>query len=235
MPSPSLMFVTVWLVACGASDSVTDTAAPAAVPAPASDPAPAPETPPVTPAPEAGEASTTPTPAVSTPAVPTPPKAPSDQVSGTPAGTEAIRSLLLARHTADLPDSARLTAITAEPAFALRHLALHDDKLMVRARALDLLGAFPTDQTRAFLVTLLMDSRQSTTLHAAALQGIRRMPPEAREPHRSLLESLLRHEDPRIAVAAVGALLDLPAAAPALEALKGEAEVPGSVRDALNR
>ena len=88
-----------------------------------------------------------------------------------PASVDGIVGLLLARHAEDLPEKATLDA-HAEAPETLRWIALHDERLIIQARALEALGLWPDDTNRAFLLRVASDSTAQVKSRAAAWKGL---------------------------------------------------------------
>ena len=110
-----------------------------------------------------------------------------------PAGTDALAARLRARHVRDLPRAETLRAPL--DLARLRWLAEHDRWLVVRTRALLLLGTDPAPDTRALILRVL-DSTQPAIVRAAALRAT-----EAWSLDRGLRDRLQRlagEADPRL-------------------------------------
>jgi hypothetical protein len=144
---------------------------------------------------------------------------------------DSLRPLLLARHAKDLPDRATLQA-HANPEGTLMWLADHDERVVVRERALLLLGHFDSPSSQAFLVAATRDPSRDSKLQAAAVAGLANYDLEAREDLREVVASQLEHPDVRVGYAAVQALRDVPSAAAALERASNNADLAEQVRRA---
>ncbi len=94
--------------------------------------------------------------------------------SDAPASADAIATLLGARHTEDLPDEATLAA-HEEPAAALRYIAGHHGRMVIRARALSSLRFYDDGETRAYLLAVLRSDSAHPALKAAAAEGTTRL------------------------------------------------------------
>jgi hypothetical protein len=141
-----------------------------------------------------------------------------------------VRALLLARHVDDLPSRATLDHHPGAEQ-SLHRLARTDVKLVVRARALQLLGLYPTRESEAILVQVAQDAGQPEKLRAAALHGLGGYDLSARADLREIVLAQLDSPDAMVAVAAVVALRDVPAAAAALERIAGDAAAPSPARE----
>jgi hypothetical protein len=120
-----------------------------------------------------------------------------------PEGVQPVRDLLLARHADDLPDKATLSSHEG----ALEHLqwlAANDDQMMVRARALDLLGYW--DEALPLLRQMAGDAEAHGKLRAAAILGLVRSDLSDDEASRTLLGVLTSDPDERVAAEAQAAL-----------------------------
>ena len=148
-----------------------------------------------------------------------------------PADLEAVGALLRARHADDLPSADDLGRYASAEA-SLRHYAREGDTMLVRVRALSLLQHFDSEATASLLVALLSEPDIHGALRAAAVSGSAGQPLEDRPELLGLLSSALREDDPRVGVAAVGALSHCEAGREALRAAN-EAELSQPARDAL--
>ncbi len=120
-----------------------------------------------------------------------------------PEGVKPVRDLLLARHADDLPDKATLERHEG----ALEHLqwlAAHDDQMLVRARALDLLGYW--EEALPLLRQTAADSAAHGKLRSAAILGLLRSDLSDDEASRALLGELSSDADDRVADEARAAL-----------------------------
>jgi hypothetical protein len=142
-----------------------------------------------------------------------------------------LRPLLLARHAKDLPDRATLQA-HANPEGTLMWLADNDDRVVVRERALLLLGHFASPSSQAFLVAAARDPSRDPKLQAAAVAGLAKYDLEDREDLREVVAAQLEHRDLRVGYAAVQALRDVPSAAADLERASKNPDLAEQVRRA---
>ncbi len=148
-----------------------------------------------------------------------------------PAGVAHIRPLLLARHADDVPDRSVLEQ-HPHPVDSLRWLGTHDEQILVRARALDALGQWDTDDNAAFLVAVVADASALGKLRAAAALGLGRTDVGSRLWVQDALLAATRGDDLRLALDAVGVLRPVDGAAMALGALTADPEVAPAVREA---
>lgn len=116
----------------------------------------------------------------------------------------ALESLLSARHAEDLPNAETL-AEHDRPAAALRHIATHHRRMVVRGRALASLRHYQDAETRALLLETLTNPDAHPTLVAAAARGSAGLPLDA--DLRAALSQARTTDDPRVA-RAVDARLD---------------------------
>ncbi|MFK7986214.1 MAG: hypothetical protein AB8I08_09290 [Sandaracinaceae bacterium] len=124
-----------------------------------------------------------------------------------PASVSAIESLLSARHADDLPTETTLSGHD-QPAAALRHIATHHRRMVVRGRALASLRHYRDDETRTLLIGTLSDASAHPTLRAAAARGTASLSLDA--DLRAALEAAGRTDDPRIAGAVQARLGTVP-------------------------
>lgn len=136
-----------------------------------------------------------------------------------------LRSLLLARHTADLPD--RDTLIAHGAPSALRELADTDPHLVVRERALLALSHFNDEATVSFCRDRFRTSDQDK-LRAAAIGC---SSPGSDEGFQEELLAALQDDDARVGLAALDALRQLPVRE-RLEGLIADPDVHPEVRRA---
>jgi hypothetical protein len=130
-----------------------------------------------------------------------------------PAAASTVRELLMARHNDDVPDRATLDA-HAGALEALVWLASHGDPLVVRARALRVLGQYAEDDARAVQVAVASDSNAHPSLVAAAILGLGDRGFGSDADSRRVVESRSSDADPRIAEAAATALAAPPSMSP---------------------
>jgi hypothetical protein len=120
---------------------------------------------------------------------------PTEATADAPPSAEAIASLLGARHVEDLPDEATL-ARHEDPAAALRWIASHDGRMVIRARALSSLRFYDDDATRAHLLEVLRSDDAHPVLEAAAAEGTARLTLD--DELRQALASARAGGDPRV-------------------------------------
>lgn len=142
-----------------------------------------------------------------------------EETADIPGSVTAIESLLSARHTDDLPDEATLSRHD-QPAAALRHIATHHRRMVVRGRALSALRHYRDDETRTLVLSTLTDPSAHPTLRAAAARGTAGLPLDG--DLRAALELARQTDDPRVAGAANARLgttpsVDAPAPRDALQ------------------
>jgi hypothetical protein len=145
------------------------------------------------------------TPEAVTEETPAPPEA--------PAAVAAIRPLLGARHTADLPDKAALS-LHDDAEAALHWLTLYGQTLIEAERAAMLLAAYDTPATAAVCVELLAGPAHAKLRAGAARCLASQSTTEAVEP---TLVAALRDPDVRVGVAAADALHQRPGAVDRLD------------------
>jgi hypothetical protein len=144
---------------------------------------------------------------------------------------DELRPLLFARHPRDLPDRDTLAAHPNAEA-TLIHLADNDDRMIVRERALLLLGHFATSSAEEFLTAAASEPERDPRLRAAAIAGLGKYDLEGRADLREAVIAQLEHADLRVGFAAVQALRDVPSAAAALKRAADNPDVPDRVRAA---
>lgn len=148
--------------------------------------------------------------------------------SDAPSSVAAVKALLGARHTEDLPTAETLAAHENAGA-ALRYLADNGETMGLRARALATMRHVPSDETSTFLVTKATTARHPT-LRAAALRGL--AGPSLSAEVQELATSSLRDPDPRIGLAAVEVLAPHPQGRATLQALAADPDATAAVRRA---
>ena len=116
--------------------------------------------------------------------------------------TKAIASLLMARHTEDLP-TAETLAGHADAEAALRWLASDGDPLVQRVRALSTLRFFSGVETRTLLLEVLSDAEAHPTLHAGAVAGTGGFDLALDDALRGAVEAASAGGDPRVERAVV--------------------------------
>lgn len=143
--------------------------------------------------------------------------------------TADLRDVLRARHVEDLPDRQALSR-RPHAESELITLALRDPEALVRIRALDRLGMFPTDRARDTLLAVADDARVPVTVRAAAVGALRRQPLERLPDVRAHLTRWVRGADPRLAAEAVEVVVRSPAMTQELAALRAEVGLSDRVR-----
>lgn len=128
-------------------------------------------------------------------------------------GTAALRLLLRAHHQA--PSAEALSRLVDDPVAALMDVALDEEELMlVRSRAVTLLGSYAEPRVTTFLEGLVVRTTESPLRRAGARSLVRLL--GEREPNRvvSVVSRLFESHDPIDREAAVWLLarLDTPAA-----------------------
>ncbi|MFK7986238.1 MAG: hypothetical protein AB8I08_09415, partial [Sandaracinaceae bacterium] len=124
---------------------------------------------------------------------PEPPTEPPSREGGR--SIAALESLLSARHAEDLPNAETLSEHD-QPAAALRHIATHHRRMVVRGRALSSLRHYGDAETRALLLQTLTDPDAHPTLVAAAARGSAGLTLDT--DLRAALEQVRANDDPRI-------------------------------------
>lgn len=164
------------------------------------------------------------------PAAVPPGEAPAAPPAGAkPASVDALRSLLGARHTRDLPKRPQVMAY-AEARASLHWIALHEEKGHIAARAYDRMGFWDDPETVAALVAAVKDDGLSSELRRGALLGIGRQDLANRPDLREVLTDEIRGADVKRGLEAVRLLKRVEPARPELEAIEG---ISGPVGDAL--
>ncbi len=124
-------------------------------------------------------------------------------LANAPEGVVRLTAHLRARHARDLPRPAHLASYN-DAASALRWIATHDRRMIVRARALATLQYDASDATRSLLLGVLRDRSAHASLRAAAIMGTEGL--SMTEPLRTELAAAQRDRDPRVRHAAEQAL-----------------------------
>lgn len=158
--------------------------------------------------------------------LPSAPPSPEPDTVEVPAAVQPVRSLLQARHPADLPDRATLDAHGA-PA-PLHWLAENDRHLVIRERALTLLASYD-DGTTVDVCRRVFRSEVAAPVRAAA---IRCAAAQSDVDVQEQLLTALEDPDPRVGLAALRVLKELPGQTSALERALEDPSVPQAVRDA---
>lgn len=150
----------------------------------------------------------------------------------TDAEIAGVRKLLLARHVEDLPSKETLDKHPAASS-ALRALAQDDAQMMVRARATQLLGNYPSPASEALVVQIIDNEELHSSLRAAGVLALGGWDLEARVDLRERVIAGLNSDKPGIAVAAAKALQGAPSAKTSLESVSKDAGTPPMVRRAV--
>lgn len=168
--------------------------------------------------------------------------APSDAVapvSAAPAPVEVVknplaklRHLLLARHPEDLPTREQLERFDGAPEL-LRQIGTTDEDLVVRARALDLVGMYDTPETVDLLLGVARDAAVPAKLRAAALLGLQRTDLAAHPEVRALYTELARGPDARLAIEAAAVIGRVPALRVERAAIEADAAVAPQIKQRL--
>ncbi|MCP4810207.1 MAG: hypothetical protein GY913_24225 [Proteobacteria bacterium] len=149
-----------------------------------------------------------------------------------PVGTDAIRSLLMARHDEDLPGVETFEA-HENAQESLRWLAENDKQLVVQSRALESLGLWDSDENTAYLLAVVEDGTALEKKRAAAIIGLGHVDLSAREDARTKLLALVTGTEERLALESVGVLATVPEARDGLDALAADAELSPAVQARL--
>ena len=160
--------------------------------------------------------------------------APVESALPLPPEVASLRPLLLAEHPADLPNRKGLEA-HPEAQTALRWMADNDALMLVRARSLDLLGLWDTEENAAFLATRAGDGALHVKQRTAAILGLSRMNLNQRTEAREALIGIAEGAEAACAVEAVGALAGVGTAREALEALAARQDLAPGVAEAIVR
>ncbi|MCB9796739.1 MAG: hypothetical protein H6741_28910 [Alphaproteobacteria bacterium] len=152
-----------------------------------------------------------------------------------PGGTVAVRDLLLARHTEDVPGRATLEQ-HAGALEALAWLARYDGELMVRERALLALAQWAGDPTAAQACgAVLSDTSAPAGARAAAAECLGNQDLRGDAALRDLVVAALSDDEGRVGAAAAMALAGVQDARPALEAAAANEALPEETRAAASR
>lgn len=150
---------------------------------------------------------------------------------GAPEGVGDVRGLLLAHHTDDLPSRSDLEK-HQNALDSLVWLARYDDALMVRERALTLLGQWAGDATAAAVCAEVLASSAPAGARAAAASCLGNQALVSDESLRTLVVGAVRDPDPRVGAAAAMALAGVAAARPDLEAAAADTTLPPETQEA---
>jgi HEAT repeat protein len=142
-----------------------------------------------------------------------------------------VASLLRARHPEDLPDRATLDRHGG--AEALWAAAGSDPDLVVRARALELLGLYDEPAQVERLLRTAQDPAAASKLRASAVIGLGRTRAGDRAAVVAAVAALVRDDDRRLALEAGAVLRTLPGGEPALAALREDVALCPEVRGTL--
>lgn len=146
----------------------------------------------------------------------------------------SLEQRLRARHDEDLPDRAALDRLPQSEA-GLTWLAGHADTLLVRARALDLLGLYAGDAARGVLLAALTDTSSHDKLRRAAVLGLARFDLATDTTVRAALVARLADDDTGVALEAAGVLVSVPSAAAEIDTQLAAGRVDPAVRVRLGR
>lgn len=152
-----------------------------------------------------------------------------------PSNTDAVRDLLLARHSEDLPTRATLEQHEGARE-ALAWLARYDGQLMVRERALLALGMWSSDAVAAEICAdVLGDAEQPPGARAAAAECLANQNLQGDAALRDVVVMSLEDADGRVGAAAAMALAGVADARPALEAAAANTALPEETQAAAAR
>lgn len=143
-----------------------------------------------------------------------------------------VRHLLLARHPEDLPTRQQLERFDGAPDL-LRQIGTTDEDLVVRARALDLLGMYDTPETVDLLLGVARDAAVPAKLRAAALLGLQRTDLAAHAEVRALYTELARGPDARLAIEAAAVIGRTPALSVERAAIEADVAVAPQIKQRL--
>ncbi len=167
------------------------------------------------------------------------PPDPVTPVSAAPAPVEQVknpvaklRHALLARHPEDLPTREQLERFDGAPAL-LRQIGTTDEDIVVRARALDLVGMYDTQETVQLLLGVARDGAVPAKLRAAALLGLQRTDLTAHAEVRALYAELARGPDARLAMEAAAIIGRMPALSAERVAMEADVAVAPLVKQRL--
>lgn len=149
---------------------------------------------------------------------------------GPPPSAAPIAELLAARHAGDLPSREALDAHPDAQA-ALAWLAGNAEALITRARALEALALYPSDNSREVLLTVATGTGHSK-LRSAAARALGTWDLNADVGLRDALVGLLSDPEVPVAVASAKSLAGVAAARPALEAVVAAEGTPSAVLQA---
>ena len=160
-----------------------------------------------------------------------PDQAASETSQAGPVGSDAVRSLLMARHDDDVAgvDAFETHENVQE---SLRWLAENDELLLVQSRALDSLGLWDTDDNAAYLLAVVQDEAALEKKRAAAVLGLAHMDLSARADVRDGLLAQVTGPE-RLALESVAVLAQVPEARDGLNALASSPDLAPSVKQAL--
>ena len=114
----------------------------------------------------------------------------------------------------------------------LRWFADHDDALVVRARALELIGLYPTSENEGYLTRIVLDQGANAKVRAGAIEGLGKMGLSTRGKSRAAVVRALSDSNPSVGVAAVRALKGVPEAKDELTKLSQNKDAAEPVRNA---
>ena len=148
-----------------------------------------------------------------------------------PADAATLGELFRARHVEDVPSAADLSRYATAEA-SLQWLASNDGTAVVRVRALAALRAFPTDETSAFLRSVVLDENRHPAQVAAAIIGLSGRDLNTDSASASVVVGALRADDERVTNASVDALSRSDVGRAALESAVLDSTLPAGVRAA---
>lgn len=143
-----------------------------------------------------------------------------------------LRHSLLARHPEDLPTREQLERYDGAPEL-LRQIGTTDEDLVVRARALDLVGMYDTPETVELLLGVARDGAVPAKLRAAALLGLQRTDLAAHAEVRALYAELARGPDARLAIEAAAVIGRMPSLSAERAAIEADAAVAPQIKQRL--
>lgn len=157
-----------------------------------------------------------------------------DPASGAPGpeGTAELQSMLMAWHSEDLPTRAVLDH-HANAQGSLLWMARNGQTMVIRVRAMGLLGLYPSVEAGQLLDGIASDDSQHPSLRAGAMRGLGGQDLAAEEGWRETLEGGLGEDDMRVQIAAVESLTGVEASVGALQALSETEGIDPRVKEAV--
>lgn len=153
-------------------------------------------------------------------------------VSDAPEGTAELQSMLMAWHSEDLPTREVLDH-HAKAEGSLLWMAQNGQTMVIRVRAMRLLGFYPSAEAGQLLDGIASDGSQHASLRAGAMRGLGGQDLTAEHVWRETLEKGLGDDDMRVQIAAVDALTGVEASADALQALSEIEGIDPRVKEAV--